>query len=301
MNKRFYLVMLLLAVVGLTTQGAGSLIEVQGLWAIDGDTIMVEFEWGREEIRYVSVNAPRNGACLGAEASLANDQLIRGKTLWLELDSLNGEYRRDRNRRLLAHIFLAPVQTPSASVSVLLVAQGLARLDVRDPIDREIREGKDFDVRYADWIIAVQTEAATAWRGWWGECDPYQDSDLVIAAIKQWTDETVYIVNRGAEPINLAEGWSLKDRKNNKLIFAERLIGECLLPPGGILRVHSGPIATGRGGEHTPCGEAEIDWYWTGGKIWDNRGDEEAWLRKSEVGEEPQTIYYYSYPLGDWD
>lgn len=65
--KRFYLVALLL-VFGLTAQAAGSLIEARGLWAIDGDTIMVEFEGQREEVRYVSVNAPRRDACLGEEA-----------------------------------------------------------------------------------------------------------------------------------------------------------------------------------------------------------------------------------------
>lgn len=300
MNRKFYLVMLLLG-LAFSALETDSLVETKGLWAIDGDTIMVEFEGRREEIRYVSVNALRSDdPCLGEEARLVNDELIKGKAIWLKLDIQDGEYRRERNQRLLAHVFLEPVQTPSTSVSVLLVAQGLARLDVREPVDREIQDGKGFDVQHADWIIAAQTEAARARRGWWGECDPYQDSDLVIAAIKQWgDDETVYIVNRGTEPIDLAEGWTLEDSKH-KLIFAEFLIGECLLPSGGVLRVYSGPIATARGGEHTPCGETEINWYWTGRKIWDNEGDE-AWLRKSEAGEEPQTIYYYSYPLGDWD
>lgn len=252
MNRTFHLVVLLLGVV-FSALGAGPLEEAKGLWAIDGDTIMVEFQGRREEVRYVSVNALRkDDLCLGEEAWHANDELIEGKAIWLKLDIQDGEYRRERNRRLLAHVFLEPVQTPSASVSVPLVAQGLARLDVRDPNDTQIREGKDFDVQHADWIIEAQLKAAGGCVGWWGERDPYRDSDLVIAAIKHWgDDETAYIVNRGAEPVDLAAGWSLGDRARNKLIFAERLIGACLLPPGGILRVHSGPIATGRGGEHT--------------------------------------------------
>ena len=301
MNKRFYLVMLLL-VFGLTTQGAGSLIEVRGLWAIDGDTILVEFGGRREEVRYVSMNAPRSDACLGEEARLANDQLIKGEALWLDLDLQDGEYRRDRNRRLLAHVFLEPVQTPSASVSVLLVAQGLARLDVWDPHDGGILAGQDFDVRYANWIIAVQTEAAMAWRGWWGACDPYRDSDLVIAAIKQWTDETVYIVNRGAEEIDLAAGWTLtSDPQQTQTLDFSCFATTLILPPGWVLRIHSGPIATGRGGEyHTQEDERTIDCYWIGRKIWRNDGDE-AWLILSHPEEEPRKLYYYSYQLRDWD
>jgi endonuclease YncB( thermonuclease family)/outer membrane murein-binding lipoprotein Lpp len=286
--------------VGLTTQETGALIEVRGLWAIDGDTILVEFEGRREKVRYASVNALKHDApCLGEETRLANDQLIKGEALWLDLDFQDGKYRRDLYQRLLAHVFLAPVQTPSASVSVLLVAQGLARLDVRDPHDREILEGKDFDVRYADWIVEAQVKAARARVGWWGVCDSYRDSDLVIAAIKQWTDETVYIVNRGTEPIDLEEGWSLADPKR-QLIFAEFLPSACLLPPGGVLRVHSGPVCTGRKGDHTLCNESVIDWCWIGNCVWDKSGDE-AWLRKSDAGEESQTIYYYLYPLNDWD
>ena len=181
--------------------------------------------------------------------------------------------RRDRNRRLLAHVFLEPAQTPSAHLGTRLVEQGLAKLDVQEPKDTWPED--HFDIRYASWIIAAQLEAAKRKSGWWGECDPYRDSELLIAAIKQWTDdETVWIMNRGAQAIDLADGWSLKDRAKNKLIFSERLTGECLLLPGGVLRVHSGPVATGRGGQHTPCGEAEIDWYWTGGKRWDQGGDE---------------------------
>ena len=102
-------------------------------------------------------------------------------------------------------------------------------------------------------------------RGWWGEDDKYKDSDLIIAAIKQWSDdEIVYIINRGSEPINLAAKWKLIDAsgsERNKLVLSDYLTDECLLPPGGLLRIHSGSLAKGRGGEHTPFGESEIDFY----------------------------------------
>lgn len=304
MDRRFYLVMLLLVMLmmGLAVQGSGSLIEVRGLWAIDGDTILVEFEGHREEIRYVSVNAPRIDACLGEQARLANDQLVKGKTLWLELDAQNGEYRRDRNRRLLAHVFVEPVQTQSASVSVLLAAQGLALLDVWNPHDAEILAGLDFDVRYADWIITAQIEAAMAGRGWWGECDPYRDSDLIIAAIKHWTDETVYVVTRRQEGVDLAAGWKLtSDPQQTQTLDFSRVAASLVLSPGWVLRIHSGPIATGRGGDHhIQPDERTIDCYWIGRKIWRNTGDE-AWLIRSVPEEEPLKSYHYSYQLREWD
>ena len=272
---------------------------VRGIRAKDGDTIVVEFPDGtREQVRYASINAPGLDQCLGAEAQRENEALIKGKALWLELNPTNDGYERAQDR-LLAHVFLTPVQTPSSSVSVLLVAQGLARLDVREPVDREIREGKDFDAQYADWIVAVQTEAAKARRGWWGVCDDYAESELLIAAIKQWSDdEIVYIVNRGSESVNLAAEWKLRDAsgsERNALDFSDYLIGKCLLPPGGLLLVHSGSVATGRGGEHAACGEPEMDFYWTGYTIWDQDKDE-AWLYDPEGG----LIYDYVYPL-DWD
>jgi len=272
--------------------------QVLGISAHDGDTIKVEFPDGhRDKVRYASINAPgfKNNDCFSEEAKERNEELIKGKDLWLELDPLDDGYRRDNHKRLLAHVFLSPERTQTSSVEVRLVAEGYARLDVINPSDTVIRDGQDFDVRYADWIIAAQTEAAKARLGWWGECDDYGESEVIIAVIKQWSnDEIVYIVNRGDEPINLAAGWKLKDPKH-ELDFSDYLTGECLLPPGGLLRVHSGSVATGRGGEHTACGEPVVDFYWTGHKVWDNPGDE-AWLYRPDGS----TAYYYYYPL-DWD
>jgi len=279
--------------VGVAAYGTEPLVEARGVRAIDGDTIMVELADGtREEVRIISVNAPGSDDCLGDRAKMASETLIKNRTIWLELDPERGMDRRVRNR-LLAHVFLGPVRTPLAHLGTRLVAQGLAKLDVWEP--REAWPEDHFDIRYASWIIAAQVEAATRRSGWWGECDPYRDSDLVIAAIKQWGAETVYIVNRGAEPINLADGWSLRDRRNNRLTFSAHLIGACLLPPGAVIRVYSGPVATGRGGEHTPCGEAEIAWYWTGRRIWDSREDE-GWLDRND-----QPRYLYFYRRKEWD
>ncbi|MFH1609654.1 MAG: hypothetical protein ABID40_03400, partial [Candidatus Bipolaricaulota bacterium] len=268
LSKTATIVFLAWLAVAMTAYGTEALVEARGLWAIDGDTIMVELADGsREQVRIISVSAPGLAACLGDKAQTASEALIKGRTIWLELDPESGMDRRDRNR-LLAHVFLEPVQTPSAHLGTRLAEQGLAKLDVRDPRDEWPED--HFDIRYVSWIIAAQVEAAKRKSGWWGECDPYRDSDLVIAAIKQWGDEeTVYMVNRGAESIDVSR-LELKDSAGNSFVPHE----PCILPSGGILLIHSGPICTGRKGQHTPCGEPKIEWCWWGRRVWDNRGDE---------------------------
>lgn len=295
LSKTATIVFLAWLAVAMTAYGTEALVEARGLWAIDGDTIMVELADGsREQVRIISVSAPGLAACLGDKAQTASEALIKGRTIWLELDPESGMDRRDRNR-LLAHVFLEPVQTPSAHLGTRLAEQGLAKLDVRDPRDEWPED--HFDIRYVSWIIAAQVEAAKRKSGWWGECDPYRDSDLVIAAIKQWgSDETVYVVNRGLV-VDLAQEWKLaSDPKEAQTLEFSRYGQELVLPPGWVLRVHSGPIAKSQGGKyHIRADEQTIDCYWIGRKIWRNGGDA-AWLIWNN-----QTRYHYSYPLKEWD
>ena len=274
------------------------LLLVQGIRAEDGDTILVQLPDGtRQDVRYASINAPGLDQCLGEEASKFNDELIKGSKLWLDRHPIKDGYEMAQDR-LVAHVFLSPTLTQTSSISALLVAAGLARLDVFYPNDTAIRNGDDFSVRYTDLIIPAQIDAAWNRRGLWGECDSYADSDLMIAAIKQWSDdEVVYVLNRGQQPIDLAAAWILKDSsesERNTLDLSDHLIGECLLPPGGVLRIHSGSVATGRGGEHTACNSQAIDFYWTGYRIWDQDKDEARLYTPDGT-----LIDTYTYPL-DW-
>ena len=302
MTKKVFLSILLFVVLAyslILNGGTSDLLLVQGIRAKDGDTIVVAFPDGtREDVRYASINAPGFDQCFGEEARDYNEALIKGRDLWIEPNPIDDGYERAQDR-LLAHVFLSPARTQTSSVSALMVAAGMARLDVFNPSDTAIRNGDGFSVRYANFIIAAQIEAASARQGWWKECDNYTESDLIIAAIRQWSDdEIVYIVNRGPESVNLAAAWTLQDSlrsKRNTLDFSDYLIWKCLLPPGGLLRVHSGSIATGRGGEHTTCGEPEVDFYWTGHKIW-NQDKDTAWLYDPAGG----LIDNYVYHL-DWD
>jgi len=274
------------------------LLLVQGIRAEDGDTISVQLPDGtRQSVRYASINAPGSDQCLGKEASKFNDELIKGRELWLDRHPIKGGYEMAQDR-LVAHVFLSPTPTQTSSVSCLLVKAGLARLDVFNPSDTAIRNGDDFSVRYSDLIIPAQIDAVKNRRGLWGECDSYSDSDLIIAALKQWSDdEIVYIINRGSEPVDLASGWTLTDSSGsdrNTLDLGEHIVGSCLLPPGGIMRIHSGSIATGRSDEHTACGEQMIDFYWTGRRIW-NQDKDEARLYAPDGA----LVDVYTYPL-DW-
>ena len=274
------------------------LLPVQGIRAEDGDTILVQLPDGtRQDVRYASINAPGLDQCLGKEASEFNDKLIKGSKLWLDRHQVKGGYEMAQDR-LVAHVFLSPTVTQTSSVSCLLVKAGLARLDVFYPNDTTIRNGDDFSVRYTDLIIPAQIDAAMSRRGLWEKCDSYAESNLIITAVKQWSDdEVVYIINRGTEPVDLAASWILKDGSDsdrNVLDLSDHLIGSCQLPPGGLMRIHSGSVATGRGGEHTPCGQQTIDFYWTGHRVW-NQDKDEARLYAPDGA----LIDVYSYPL-DW-
>ena len=275
------------------------LLPVQGIRAEDGDTILVQLSDGtRQDVRYASINAPGLDQCSGEDAAKLNDKLIRGKKLWLDRHQIKGGYEMARER-LVAHVFLSPTITQTSSISVLLVAAGLARLDVFHPSDTAIRNGDDFSVRFTGLIIDAQIDAVKNRRGLWKKCDSYRQADLKIAAVKQWSDdEVVYVINRGKQPIDLTKGWVLKDSSDsdrNSLDFSDHFFGRCLLPPGGVLRIHSGSIATGRGDEHTPCDRQTIDFYWTGHRIWDQDKDEARLYAPDGT-----LIDTYTYPL-DWN
>ncbi len=304
-----FLIVGTLAICLILVLNRGGTPKVDRYEAIDGDTIKAYLSDGSSFlIRYAAVNAPGNPQVhvqtLGKTAFEFNKALIQNAqdagNLIIELKPTDeGNNGKDRDGRPLAHVFVGGGRSAEDNVEVRLVAKGYARLDVRKPCDKDIANGQDFDVRYAEDLIAAQIEAAMARRGWWGEDDEYVESNVIIAAIKQWSDdEIVYIINRGSEPVNLAAEWKLKDAsgsEKNTLVFSDYLIDECFLPPGGLFRIHSGPIATGRGGEHTPCGEPEMDFYWTGHKIW-NQDKDTAWLHDAAG----ILIYDYVYRL-DWD
>jgi endonuclease YncB( thermonuclease family) len=257
----------------------------------DGDTIDVRFEEGeRDSIRYVGISAPELNDCFGEEAKGANENVVLQKDVWLEKNPKDGGYERDRNRRILAYVWSDPDR--NALVQTRLVQEGYALLDPNYVTD----DPEAFSARYAGQIIEAQVKTARERLGWWGACDLYKGSDIVVAAVKYWGDnEVVYIVNRGSTSVDLGQGWVLWDDSGsdrNKLAFSKITGPSCLLPPGGMLRVYSGPdVPENKRKTHTPCNEVEIDLYWTGRKIWNNDKDV-AYLSNSG----DNLVHKYKYP-----
>ena len=267
-------------------------LKVTVLEVHDGDTITrAKFEDGRiiEGVRYVGANAPELKECFGLQAKGANEQLVLQKEVWLEMNPQDGGgFQQDLYGRFLAYVWLDSEKTDL--VQVQLVQSGYARLDPYDVTD----DPGLFSTRYSEQIIAAQIAAARQRLGWWGECDPYRSSDLAIAAAKFWgEDETIYIVNRGTQPIDIGQGWEIRDStesKRNRLKFNTITGQPCLVPAGGLLYVHSG-VTKEQPMTHTPCNQLEIHIYWTGNPIWNNDADKVRLFNP-----EGTLVYEYVYP-----
>jgi len=293
-----FLIVGTLAICLILVLNRGGTPKVDRYEAIDGDTIKAQFSDGSSIlIRYAAVNTPARSQTLGTTAWEFNEGLIQSAqaagNLVVDLKPTDeGNNGKDRDGRPLAHVFVGGERSAEGNVEVRLVAKGYARLDIRNPCDKDIANGQDFDVRYAEDLIAAQIEAAMARRGWWGEDDEYADSDLIIAAIKQWSDdEIVYIINRGSEPVNLTDGWRLEDYAEQQLFFSN--FPDCVLPPGGLLRVHSHSAAKEKKGTLKYRTDTEIDLYWRGDPIWNQDEDIGILYEPNNASE----VYFYTYPL----
>ena len=270
----------------------------------DGDTITVRLPNGEPlKVRYLGINAPElsDEEHSGQAAKDANSASVKNRNVWLEVERTNGDFRRGRDRRVLAHVFSDAERTQL--VQQALVEKGLALIDLPGLTDWEIA-ADDFPIRHADQLIAAQIEAAQNRRGVWNLDDFYPDADLAIAAIKFWGEkEAVYLINRGSEPLELADGWVLMDASAGKskkegrnpahvLSFAEFFGPSCVLPPGGKLIIYSGAgIPPEMRGRITGCGTGKVEVYWTRRKVWDNDGDT-AYL----LGPDGKLYFIYSYP-----
>jgi endonuclease YncB( thermonuclease family) len=267
--------------------------------AIDGDSLREVLSDGSTvEMRYIAINAIAKEHPLGAEARELNARLIQAAqdegTIFVDrMPVFETDGGQDVYGRPLVRVLLASEEKPCESIGVRLVAEGLARLDVRDPVDKNIAAGEDFGVLCADRLIEAQIEAARLRKGLWGELDEHGESDVAIAAIKQWgEDEIVYIINRGQQPVDLQAGWRLTDSSGHELRFSD---SQCLpIPPGGILRVHSGVSLVET--EPSDCSGGNL--LWRSSSTWNQDGDT-AFLY------DPEGVlkYEYSYPLkGDrWE
>jgi len=217
------------------------------LRVIDGDTCILE---DGQSVRYSGINAPEKGEPLFDEATPANDRLVGGKEIRLEL----GSPQKDKGGRLLAYVF----------VDELFVNQELVRLGYAH-IQRPIA------AKYRDTLLKAQEEAQTAGRGIWGKI---KESGIAITLAhfdaegndrQNLNDEYIVIENQADVPVDLT-GWMVCDEANHRYLFPNFVLS-------GKTRV---TLRTGLG-KNT---ENELFW---GSKspVWNNDGDT-IFIRDSE-------------------
>jgi micrococcal nuclease len=124
--------------------------------AVDGDTIEVQVEGRREDVRYIGVDTPETVKpgtpvqCFGPRAHRFDAALVTHRRVRLEFDA----ERRDVYGRLLAYVRLG-----HRFVNAELVRRGLARTLTIPPNDRFARRFK-----------RLEMAAARAGRGLWSAC-----------------------------------------------------------------------------------------------------------------------------------
>jgi len=124
--------------------------------AVDGDTIEVALDGGREDVRYIGIDTPETVKpdtpvqCFGPQAHRFNAGLVTHRRVRLVF----GVERRDIYGRLLAYVYLG-----DRFVNAELARRGLARTLTIPPNDRFARRFK-----------RLQTAAARGGRGLWGAC-----------------------------------------------------------------------------------------------------------------------------------
>lgn len=124
--------------------------------AVDGDTIEVQLDGQREDVRYIGIDTPETVKpdtpvqCFGPQAHRFNARIVTHQRVRLVF----GVERRDVYGRLLAYVYLG-----RHFVNAELARRGFARTLTIPPNDRFARRFK-----------RLQTGAARAGRGLWGAC-----------------------------------------------------------------------------------------------------------------------------------
>lgn len=113
---------------------------------IDGDTVETV---GGTRVRYIGVDTPEPGQCLGDQASQANTSLVENQKVRLEMDI----EKQDKYGRTLAYVWVG-----ETLVNEELVKQGFATVTTYAP-----------NVKYVERFLSAQKEAREGGRGLWGK------------------------------------------------------------------------------------------------------------------------------------
>jgi len=124
-------------------------------WVSDGDSIWVDLDGdgeSDEEVRYILIDTPEREECYSDEARDRNIELVYGKTIGLETDLDERDYRG----RLLRYVWV-----DGQDVGGVLLREGYGRVEW-------IWYG---EVRHLPQYLAFQDQAIAEGIGMWGVCD----------------------------------------------------------------------------------------------------------------------------------
>ena len=119
---------------------------VMAVDVVDGDTIIVE---DGLHVRYIGIDAPEKNESFYLQSRKANEELVKGKGVRLEMDVSD----KDSYGRLLRYVYVDGV-----FVNAELVRGGLAYAKAYPP-----------DVKFQIYLEAVEREARQMRRGLWGQ------------------------------------------------------------------------------------------------------------------------------------
>ena len=114
---------------------------------IDGDTIEIQMNSGKEKVRLIGINTPetvdprKKVECFGKEASSRMKELAEGNLVYLEYDDTQG--LRDKYNRLLAYVYLEDNQM----INRKMIAEGYAHeytYSTKYKYQNEFRELQNF-------------------------------------------------------------------------------------------------------------------------------------------------------------
>lgn len=217
-------------------------------YVFDGDSIEVEINGRKEEIRLIGVNAPEGDECFGERARGALIAYLDGRDAAL-VDGSDSD--KDQYGRLLRYVYVG-----GENINGRLLADGNAA-------------ALQGDHRYNEAFIEIGNLAADAGHGMWAAdaCGPPPPPGMSIVEVQynppgpdneHLNDEYITIANDGQAIIALT-GWTLRDESSqNRFVF-----GAASLAPGRSLTVKTG------------CGTDQPDTlHWCADRsVWSNTGD----------------------------
>jgi len=171
-----------------------NLIKARVTKAVDGDTVYVKLENGREEkVRFIGVDTPESTTQVepyGKEAASFTKSKLLGKNVWLELDV----QERDKYGRLLAYVWLSPPTKESDEeirakmFNAVLLLEGYAQVMTVPP-----------NVKYAEYFKKYQQEAREKNAGLWGvEVKEEKSASSQVALVS-------YIGNKNSKKFHLPD------------------------------------------------------------------------------------------------